>query len=84
MSFVQDAHKRRWPWMALCREGQESENGYVQDVRAENCSCIFRTSAILGGRMPRAHGRRPMPAIIVGCAGAALCMPRCNNNSVNF
>ena len=26
---------------------------YVQDVLAENCSCIFCTSAIHGGRMSR-------------------------------
>ena len=28
---------------------------YVQDVRADNCSCVICTSAIHGGRMPVLH-----------------------------
>ena len=30
---------------------------YVQDVRVENSSCIFDTSAVPGGRTPRVQGR---------------------------
>ena len=29
---------------------------HVQDVRAENCSCIFRTSTIRGGRFCEEQG----------------------------
>ncbi len=36
---------------------------HVQDVRAEKCSCIFCTSAIHGGRMPRAQGTENVPDI---------------------
>lgn len=33
--------------------GMDAEAAIGRDVVAENCSCIFRTSAIHGGRMPR-------------------------------
>lgn len=26
MSFVQDAHKRLWPWTALCRAGHDCKD----------------------------------------------------------
>ncbi|BAO43145.1 hypothetical protein TBH_C0199 [Thiolapillus brandeum] len=38
-------------------------SGDVQDVRAEKCSCIFGTSALPGGRMPRAQGTENAPGI---------------------
>jgi len=34
------------------------KSGYVQDERAEKGSCVFGTSAIPSGRIPRSHTQR--------------------------
>ncbi len=53
--MYRDAQERR-----MYRDAQERRmyRMYGQEIALGNCSCIFHTSAIPGGRMPRVHDCR--------------------------
>ncbi len=63
---------------SMPREARDDRSGDVQDVRTENCSCVFGTPAIPGGRQITAPCVICTPAIPGGrqiTAPCVICTP---------